>query len=586
MARLPIPTPQISPQRQLVARGGGRQPRGTRGGPLPESGVLLDPNIINPVANAARRQSAAISQASQFISEFAIAMAQADNDNSVRESRNITAKHYADYQESLRTNNNPDSYNEGLPILETTIDTAISEKFPNLSKKSQAEISAMRGDAKTRNDIAVNKSANTRRINNMKTDVLRRVDDALRIQDRDLALNDIAFGLEVGVLAPEDALRLEQDVNRKLDYYNVTDRVQVRDPRILEELQEKNDKGVFQKFTHLDPQSRKVLINSAMKIDGLNAREAASGIINMVDDGRSDLATIEIERLKETGVLKGWDLIGMRNLVKAKENETATLAKRRQKLIDDNKKFIKDTETKFLKGFKKGQFTFQDVQNANIPQERKDILTKELAKYEAYTRTGADFVETLDAIDSISSAGAPARELSLELLSGLEGKISDTNFRRLIVKIYEQQDKFEKGTENNWAGFGGREGASDKEDFGLSFLRSIYDPIFKQPDPWLAINSYEGQREQLAQFIQEKPEVTEEEIREFARGIAKETVNNFSIELITDTGLSTVLGNPIVDANFKKLLDTVSDVDRADIDRALGRGLSKRQILDFANQRE
>jgi len=46
------------------------------------------------------------------------------------------------------------------------------------------------------------------------------------------------------------------------------------------------------------------------------------------------------------------------------------------------------------------------------------------------------------------------------------------------------------------------------------------------------------------------------------------------------TGLSTIAGNPIVDANFKKLMETVSAEDKALINQALARGLSKKQILE------
>jgi len=585
MAQLPIPRETVGRQRQIInVSRGGNVGRTNISGQLPTSGVKINPGIINPLTSAKQNLAGAVGQAGKFVADFAISLAEADNENATRESRNITATHYAEYQESLRTNNDPDSYRKGLPELEKKIDKAIKEKFPTLSPNASSAIKGFRGDARTRNDIAVNHSANTRRINNMRTDTLKRIDAAARVQDRDLALDEIKFGVEKGIIAPQDGLKMEQSVNRDLDYYGAANRIQSRDPRILEELNQKNDQGAFMNFQGLDPQSRKVLINSAQKIENQNAKDAAVSLIGIIDDGRLDIATGELEKMKEAGVLKGWDLIGMRNMIKSKENETVRTKKKREKAVKDRKKFIAETEATFIKGFRKGQFSPEDIQRANIPEAKKEFLTNELNKYEEYARSGEDYIAALDAIDAISTGGSPNREFAIQSIVELQGKISDDNFRRLMSEVYKEQDVFDQGKPSNIFGAGGRDADSEKKIFTKNFIRSVYDPIFKQPDPWLAIQSYESQRAELFQFIDANPDATEEDIREQTRKLSKETVNNFSVQLITDTGLSTIAGNPIVDANFKQMMETASDEDRAEITRAMTRGVSKRQILDFANR--
>jgi len=587
MAQLPV-VGVSRPGRTAVASPGGRGVSLAVNAPKPLSGVTIDPGIINPSIRAARGVTNLINQAGEFTAQVGESIGMAEADNQAAEAKRITKEHYATYMETLRTNNNPESYVKGLDNVNTKIDARIKEKFPNINPVAQRRIAEERADLGSAAKIAVERSSNLRRIGNIKADVLSRSDTALRRQDRNSALAELDRGHKLGVLGDEEFVDQVKAVNSKLDYYDVTNRIQGDDVAVLGELQAKTEDGGFKNFTHLEPESRKVLINAAKSVENRVNKKSISEVVNLIDSGRLDVSQKRIDELKEDGTLSGWDLITMRNLQKSKINETAATKKAALKAERDRAKFIKTTRNDALKGFRDGSLNVEDIDDLNIPLAEKEELKRNGERYITATKNSQALVELYDAIDAISIDGD--RVPALQELEKQKGKLPAPLVRDLISQVYAQEDEYDSATVGGK--FDIREFGFTEEvprlgargSVGKAMLRKIYDPVFDQPNPDDALGAYSADRKKLDNFLSDNPEADEAAVREFIIETTKPTVRAWTVSVLNDRGLSAQTGNVALEGSFNKMLKTLTESERTFVESQVARGISKSQVMDFARK--
>jgi len=206
----------------------------------------------------------AISRVTSAYADFEAAKTDIENRIAAVDDRNLFAFHQKSLEDRLAANPGASDEEKQSWIDQTDRDYAearkdvVSRMSENFRRLHDAAMTGERQSAARRRENLLIQGASTRAQNT----ALTQIDTALRNNNLDLA-NEILAMHEGKTISADLARKLRDDFPRLAQSYAAQARVAADDPRILEELEEKNADGSFAKFPDITPDYRAKLTHSA-----------------------------------------------------------------------------------------------------------------------------------------------------------------------------------------------------------------------------------------------------------------------------------------------------------------------------------